>query len=434
MSGKQQTRGLLIAAPRSASGKTVVTLGLLRALMEQGVDIAGAKAGPDYIDPAFHSAATGSASVNLDPWAMKPARLLQLAHRQSAGHLLIEAMMGLFDGAADGSGTAADLAVILGIPVVLVIDAARQSQSVAALARGFRDHCGKVRVAGVILNWVASDRHEEMMRGALDRIGMPLLGAIRRDERLALPSRHLGLVQAGEHADIEEFVGLAGELVAGQVNMKALTNMFAPMAGKGDDPGLLPPLGQTIAVARDEAFSFIYPHMLADWRENGAAIRHFSPLADEAPPPDCDAIFLPGGYPELYAGRLAIAEKFKSGMRRHAEAGSMIYGECGGYMVLGTGLEDAGGMRHAMCGLLALETSFAKRRRHLGYRRLHAAYGFPLGADLVAHEYHFCTALSQTGDPLYQTTDAVGKPAGKAGLRRGNVMGSYMHVIDRADL
>ncbi len=187
-----------------------------------------------------------------------------------------------------------------------------------------------------------------------------------------------------------------------------------------------------MAIARDAAFSFAYPHQLEDWRAQGAELSFFSPLADENPPEDADAIYLPGGYPELHAGRLAAGARFHDGLRLAAARGTFVYGECGGYMVLGEGLEDASGARHAMAGLLKLETSFARRKLHLGYRRAVAGQGFPFGQKMAAHEFHYSSVLREEGDPLFLATDALGADLGPQGLRSGNVMGSYLHVIDAA--
>lgn len=435
-------RGLLIAAPSSGSGKTVLALALLRALKERGMAVCGAKAGPDFIDPGFHRLACASASVNLDPWAMDAGRLRQLAARQFGGsndHLLVEAMMGLFDGAADGSGSAADLAATLGLPIVLVVDAAKQSHSVAALVHGFATHREGIRLAGIILNKVGSLRHTAMLKQALAPLGIPVLGAVMRNNALMLPERHLGLVQAGEIAGIETFIADAARIVDEQVDIEALAAMFGAvdlLPGLSTPPAKrIAPPGQRIDIAADVAFEFAYPHLLDDWREAGAELRFFSPLADETPSADCDAIFLPGGYPELHAGALAGADGFKSGLSEAAARGAFVYGECGGYMVLGEGLVDAQGNRHAMSGLLKLETSFAKRKLSLGYRRLKACGGFAqkfvLGEVLNGHEFHYSVATHEEGAALFEAEDALGNALGKAGLRRDNVMGSYMHVIDQ---
>jgi cobyrinic acid a,c-diamide synthase len=423
--------GLLIAAPGSGAGKTTLTLALLRALKSAGVRVASAKSGPDYIDPKFHEAASGRPCVNLDVWAMRPDAIRGLASRfgQDAECLLVEGAMGLFDGAADGSGSAADLAATLGLPVVLVIDCAKQAQSVAALVRGFRDHRADIVLAGLILNRIGSPRHEAMLRTALAPLGIPVVGALPRDGALSLPERHLGLVQAEEHADLGAFLETASTICARHIDLAALRALSAPVAAA---PGasLLPPPGQRIAIAGDIAFAFCYPHMLEGWRAAGAELTVFSPLADEAPDSGADAVYLPGGYPELHAGRLAAATRFMDGLRAAAARGALIYGECGGYMTLGQGLTDADGSRHAMAGLLPLETSFAKRKLHLGYRVLTPLGSTPFAGPLSAHEFHYATTTQESAaERLFAAQDATGAALSDMGLRAGTVMGSFAHVI-----
>ncbi|WP_040304630.1 cobyrinate a,c-diamide synthase [Ahrensia sp. R2A130] len=421
----------MIAAPSSGSGKTIVTLGLLRAMRNAGFAVRGAKSGPDYIDPKFHEAACGHASVNLDSWAMRSELIKGLA--SGDGTLVVEAAMGLFDGAADGSGSAADLSIQLGLPVVLVVDAARQSQSIAALVSGFVNFRSDVQIAGVILNRVGSDRHDSMLRAALAQIEMPVFGSIKRDNRLELPSRHLGLVQAQERSDLEKFMQNSGEIVGNSVNMNALDNLGRDFKGLYEKTSI-PPLGQRIAIARDEAFSFVYPHMLESWREQGAELQFFSPLADEAVPNHVDAVFLPGGYPELHAQRLSNASKFHPSLNQAAARSAIIYGECGGYMVLGEALIDADGAPHQMAGLLPVTTSFAERKLSLGYRnaRLLSQLGpIPAGSVLAGHEFHYSTVVAQENDrPLFAASDALGQDLGQLGLQRGSVSGSYLHMID----
>jgi len=427
--------GLLIAAPASGSGKTVVTLGLMRAFCRRGVSVAPGKAGPDYIDPAFHAAASGAPCFNFDPWAMRPSFLRSQAARSAAdGTLVVEAMMGLFDGAADGSGSAGDLAALLTLPVVLVVDCARTSQSVAALVTGFARFRPDVRVAGVILNRVGSDRHEAMLRTAMAKTEVPVLGSLRTDPHLHLPERHLGLVQAGEHAALETFIERAADAVETGVDLDALLTLSeGALLSSEPSPAMLPPLGQRIAVARDLVFAFAYPHLLEGWRGQGAELSFFSPLADETPSADADAIYLPGGYPELYAGVLAQASRFRTAMTITSARGARIYGECGGYMVLGEGLIDVDGHRHEMLGLLPLVTSYATRKRHLGYRRLHSLAPDMFEGTLSGHEFHYSTVVSEgAADRLFEAEDALGQPLGAVGLRRGAVAGSYMHLIDIA--
>ncbi len=427
------SRALILAAPGSGSGKTTVTLGLLRALARDGIAVRGAKSGPDYIDPRFHEAACGAPCPNLDAWAMSPARLRALA-AGGDGLLLIEGAMGLFDGAPpDGKGATADLARLLDLPVVLVVDCTHMAQSVAPLVAGFAQHDSQVRIAGLVLNKVGSPRHEAMLRRALAPLGLPVLGALYRQSGMEHPSRHLGLVQAGEHPDLAAWLDRTADAVASAIDLEALVALAAPLPapapGSTPMPGALKPPAQRIAVARDRAFAFAYPHLLSDWRAAGAEIAFFSPLADQPPPP-CDLVFLPGGYPELHAARLAAAGRFRDGMAR-AAANARIYGECGGYMVLGRALTDADGKTHAMLGLLALETSFAKRRLHLGYRRLQPLGG-PFRGALNGHEFHYATTIRAEGAPLFRAADAEGVPLPDMGLRDGRVSGSFAHVIDAA--
>lgn len=429
--------GLLIAAPSSGSGKTTVTLGLLRALKKRGVAIAPGKAGPDYIDPAFHAAASGVACLNFDPWAMRPELIAANAtlHRSGDRILIIEAMMGLFDGATDGRGTAADLAAMLGLSVVLVVDASHMSQSVAALVTGFAGFRADVRIAGVILNKVGGERHEMMLRQALDAIRMPIIAVVRRDNEVALPERHLGLVQAGEHRTLEEFIEHAAEAVSDSCNFEFLLRIARQGLNRPSTANIarLPPLGSKIAVARDIAFAFSYEHMLLGWRRRGADIFFFSPLADEAPEVTSDAIYLPGGYPELHAGRIAQASNFRQGMLAAVARDARIYGECGGYMVLGEGLVDAGGERHEMLGLLPVVTTYEDRKRHLGYRRVKPVNSSFFELPMTAHEFHYSAVVSEgDADRLFQVTDALNNDLGLAGLQRGQVAGSYMHLIDLA--
>jgi len=420
-------KGLIIAAPHSGSGKTLVTLGLLRALKNRGLKVISAKAGPDYIDPGFHAAATGQPCINLDYWAMGENSLRQQASAHAVGFdlLVIEGVMGLFDGPQGAKGSTADLATALGLPVILVVDTSRQGQSIAALVQGFANHRPDVKIAGVILNRVASDRHEQILTEAL--LEKPF-GVLRQIDSLALPSRHLGLVQAQENQQLEAFIELSAARVARETILDKILESAAVLTNHGDKRTKLEPLGQHIAIAQDMAFSFLYPHQLSDWRAMGAEISFFSPLANETPH-DVDAIFMPGGYPELHAGKLAANKSFLNGLCAFK---GLIYGECGGYMVLGDGLIDAEGQTHAMAGLLPLTTSFANRKLHLGYRELKPLTG-PWKQNLRGHEFHYSTIANQSGgEPLFHAHDAAGNDLGPIGQRISNVMGSYAHIISVA--
>lgn len=425
--------GLILAAPTSGAGKTTVTLALLRLLNLMGHPVRAAKSGPDYIDPRFHEAACEAPCVNLDAWAMSPERITSLAAGDDL--LIIEGAMGLFDGAPpDGRGAVADLARMLNLPVVLVVDASHMAQSVAPMVAGFAAHDPTVRVAGVILNRVGSPRHARMLRTALEPLGLPVLATVPRHPDLAMPSRHLGLVQAGERPDLDPFLDRAAAILAEGVpddappDLAALLSLAAPLPGAGTAARFEPP-AQTIAVARDEAFAFSYPHMIEDWRAQGAEVRFFSPLNDD-PVPTAGFVFLPGGYPELHAGRLAANGRFLTTLRTHGER-KPVYGECGGFMVLGDVLTDADGVPHQMAGLLNLATSFKKRKMQLGYRAVRADKG-PFKGTYLAHEFHYATTLYQSGYPLFEAEDAEGNPLPSMGLRENRAYGSFAHIIDRA--
>ncbi|MEL6522626.1 MAG: cobyrinate a,c-diamide synthase [Pseudomonadota bacterium] len=415
--------GFVIAAPASGSGKTTVTLGLLRAISRHR-PVRGAKSGPDYIDPRFHEAACGAPSLNLDAWAMSPDRLRALAAGDAP--LIVEGAMGLFDGAPpDGRGSTADLAELLGLPVVLVVDAARMAQSVRPLVSGFISHRPSLRFAGIILNRVGSARHEETLRAALDHPDLPpVVGCLPRSEKAAHPSRHLGLVQAAERPDLDAWLDTLADQAEAHIDLGNLP--LGPMSQAGNATRIPPP-AQTIACASDEAFAFTYPHMLADWRAEGATLLPFSPLADDIVP-KADFVFLPGGYPELHAGRLASNRNFMGSLRSAAQT-SDIYGECGGYMALGKALTDADGTTHEMAGLLDLQTSFADRKLHLGYRTLRAAAG-PFAGTWNGHEFHYATTLHAQGEPLFQASDARGEMLPPMGLHTDRVCGSFAHIID----
>ncbi|MEK7244840.1 MAG: cobyrinate a,c-diamide synthase [Pseudomonadota bacterium] len=436
--------GLVVAAPASHSGKTVFTLGLLRLLARRGLAPRPAKVGPDYIDPAFLSEAAGTACVNLDAFAHSPETIAALGARLTAGGGIgvLEGVMGLFDGAEGERGSTADLAQILGWPVVLVVDASAQGASAAAAVEGFHRHREGLPLAGVVFNRIGGARHAQLLRDAMARAlpEVPVLGAIPRDAALAIPERHLGLVQASEHAALAKFLDAAADAIEKNINTAALLEIAGRAGADLDSPAgaarpPLAPLGQRIAIASDVAFAFTYALTLEGWRAAGAELSFFSPLADEAPAPSADAVYLPGGYPELHAGKLANATRFLEGVRGCARAGRIIFGECGGYMVLGEGLIDADGRRHRMAGLLALETSFAERRLHLGYRRAKALAAGPLGpagSVFAGHEFHYASINGEgPGDPLFETADASGRALGRMGLRAGVVMGSFVHLIAR---
>ncbi|WP_299876705.1 cobyrinate a,c-diamide synthase [uncultured Sulfitobacter sp.] len=436
--------GLMISAPASGTGKTTLMLGLLAAFRAQGVAVQPFKSGPDYIDPAFHTAASGRASFNLDSWSMQRARIDGLLGNAAGADLILaEGSMGLFDGVAIpggcGNGASADIATLMGWPVVLVLDVSGAAQSVAATALGFSRMRPEMPFAGVVLNRVASPRHETLVRVGMDAVGVKVLGSLPRRSEIELPERHLGLVQAGEQENLPELLADAAAFVSEHVDLDALRAAAGGAVPSAPAPVKVTPPGQRIALAQDKAFAFVYPHLLAGWRAAGAEVLPFSPLADEAPDDSADVCWLPGGYPELHAGTLAAAETFRLGIQNFAQT-RPVHGECGGYMAMGAGLIDKDGTRHQMAGLLGVETSFAKRKFHLGYRKAELNAGLPgqaAGSKLTGHEFHYATILEEPDDPLAHVTDSNDVAVPETGsVRRyeggGVATGTFFHMIAEA--
>lgn len=433
--------GLMISAPASGTGKTTLMLGLLAAFRAQGVAVQPFKSGPDYIDPAFHTAASGRASFNVDSWSMDRARLDGLVGNAAGADLILaEGSMGLFDGVAipgvSGNGASADMSALMGWPVVLVLDVSGAAQSVAATALGFKTMRPDVTLAGVVLNRVASPRHETLVRVGMEQAGIIVLGSLPRRKEVELPERHLGLVQAGEQENLAEVLAGAAAFVSEHVDLAALRAAAAGTLKDAPAPVAVVPPGQRIALARDNAFAFVYPHLLAGWRAAGAEVIPFSPLGDQPPDPSADICWLPGGYPELHAGALAAAQNFREGLRTFAQT-KPVHGECGGYMAMGAGLVDKDGIWHQMTGLLGLETSFEKRKFHLGYRKAELNTPIP-GCDAQArlrgHEFHYATILDEPDAPLARITDSNDLEVPETGSVRtfeggGRATGTFFHMI-----
>ncbi len=440
--GVSGCRGIVFASPASSSGKTTVTLGLLRLLARSGVPVQAAKSGPDYIDPTFQAAATGFPSINLDAWAMSATNLRMLAAQTGRCPtddrlLLVEGAMGVLDGAGSNQlGSTAHLAGSLGLPVVLVIDVSKQGESSVLPVLGLRIAMPGIDFRGVILNRLGSRRHERIVRTAMGRHGIPVFGGLLKDDKLATPSRHLGLVPAGEHPQVDAFLDRAAHAIESGVDVEALLALAAPtvpFAATETRPCLHPP-GQRISIARDDAFVFVYEHILVAWRQAGSELSFFSPLDDEMPDANSDAVYLPGGYPELHPGRIANAGRFRRGMHAAASRNAKVYGECGGYMVLGQGLIGGEGECHRMLGLLAHSTSFEKPKLHLGYRLLRTLDGAPFTGILAGHEFHYASSEpGMVGRHLFEAVDANGNQLGEIGSINGSVSGSFAHVICGAD-
>lgn len=450
----------LIAAPCSGSGKTLLSLTLAAVARARGESLQPFKVGPDYLDPQLLGAVAGRPCRNLDPllcgeeWVRRSYRW----HGGRATRVLVEGVMGLFDGRGSGSeGSSAAVADLLGLPVVLVVEASRQAGSLAALVRGFRDHGPpRVSLAGVVLNRVGSDRHHRLLAEALEAIEVPLLGVLPSHPSLELPSRHLGLLTPGELGDLGERQRIWARLAEEHLDLGRLWPLLAPPAGPPEtlDPirwclGQVPPEPPTtvatttpapgslpVAIASDAAFHFRYPEAEELLSACGLRPLPWSPLADEPLPADCRAVLLPGGYPELHASQLAAARRSLGSLGVAARAGLPIVAECGGLLLLGRELEDGDGNRHPMAGLLP----FSARRGalSLGYRQaLPGVDGLLVrrGEVLSGHEFHRWQLVPQppladelaAGEGLWQL-DGWGTPARIEGWTARTVHASWLHL------
>lgn len=429
MNSQATKRGLVFAAPATGSGKTILVAGLLRALRNRGVNVGAAKIGPDYIDPGFHTLASGKECFNLDCHAMRDTSLIYLidALYQQADIILCEGVMGLFDAAKEGTGSSAECAKKVGWPIILIVSAKGQGESLAALIKGFLTYRSDTDIVGLIINNTSSSSHEELLREVIHREfpTLPLLGFVQKQSSLCVASRHLGLLAKGV---TEKFLEDMAAIIEKTVDISAL--MILAQESSFSKPGLkealLPLPAKNIAIAKDDAFSFIYSGQLDLWRKQGAVISFFSPLKDETPEASVDMVFLPGGYPELFLPEIVKAQRFKNFLQKFQ---GPIYGECGGYMVLGRSIVGENGQKYLMADLLDLETSFQAKKRHLGYRHFHSLADIFLGKrgqHFSGHEFHYSAILKEKGEALWQ--EVSGK---KHGLRKGNICGSFFHLIDR---
>ncbi len=438
-------KALVIAGTHSGCGKTSVTLGLLRALSRRGCRVQPFKAGPDFIDPGLHRAAAGTPSHNLDTW-MQPEAALRACfarHARSADVVLVEGVMGLFDGrsGADEAGSTAHLAKLLGLPALLVVDAGSQARSVAALALGFSRFDPALRLAGVILNRVGSPRHEAILREALALVpGMPVLGCLKRDAALGLPSRHLGLVTADDMAAapgaLEASLDALADWVEQGLDLPALLEALPKLdlsgfpADVSDGTAGSARSTVRIGVARDRAFCFLYAENLRLLEAAGAEPVFFSPLADAALPENLDGLYLPGGYPELSARELAGNGPMRAAVRAFCASGRPVWAECGGYMYLLESLTDADGAAHAMCGALPGRAVLRGKRAALGYREARTLVPGPFGPAgtlLRGHEFHYSEFEGELASPAYALTASDGSEA-LDGQAVGNILGGWFHA------
>ncbi|MBE9179025.1 cobyrinate a,c-diamide synthase [Oculatella sp. LEGE 06141] len=434
---------LIIAGERSGVGKTTVTLSLLAALHAQQQRVQSFKVGPDYIDPMFHQHITGRSCRNLDPVLTSEAYVQQCfwQHTQAVDCALIEGVMGLFDGAtgANDWASTAHIARLLDLPILLVLDCSRLSRSVAAIAHGYRSFDPRLKLAGVVLNRVGSDRHLELLTAALAPLAIPVLGVLRRQDRLTIPDRHLGLVPTAELKTLNDVVAQltqVGETCFDWSQLRPLLQVERRSPPE-TDTNLVPSLpahlagSVRLAVARDRAFNFYYADNLEQLEQLGAEVVDWSPLADAALPENIGGLYLGGGFPEVFAEALAANESARNSVQAAIQAGMPTYAECGGLMYLSQQLVDFDNHSWDMVGVLPTVAQMGQRLT-LGYRRAVALQDSPLmpaGTAVWGHEFHRSTLQDAPSLPLYtlQGYDSQ-QPTAAEGWRSHQIHASYVHL------
>jgi len=427
---------LVIAAPASGSGKSTLAVGLMAALAQEKT-VQGFKVGPDYIDPGYHSAACGRTSRNLDTWMTDANTVLASFARAAAGAdvAIIEGVMGLFDGYSGGAGSTAEIARLLGAPVVLVLDVGKMAQSAGAIALGLRDFDPLVNIAGVICNNVGSERHAAYVTEAIQGIGLPLLGCLPRVAGLKIPERHLGLQTAIERgAELDAFLALAADLVRQHIDLPAVWKAAQSAAPLPDVPPLvIPPPKVRIGVAWDAAFCFYYADNFDLLRAVGAELLFFSPLHDPTPPAGIDGLYFGGGYPELYAAELAANAPMLAAIRDMARRGLPVYAECGGLMYLTEGITTLGGQHYPLLGFVQ-GTARLRDKMVLGYREVSAQRDTILlsaGESIRGHEFHYYDWFDHPADlpaAYWITPRKQGEAPRAEGVASGNVLASFVHL------
>ena len=441
------TRPLVIAGAASGVGKTTLAAGIMGACRRRGLKVAPFKVGPDYIDPGFHRLAAGASSRNLDTW-LTSANEVRAIYRRAAAAAdvsIVEGVMGLFDGRAGAGpgGSTAEISGLIGGAVLLVADCARQARSLAPLLKGFATFDAGTAVAGCILNNVGSARHERILRDAAREAGVTVFGVLPRQPQIMLPSRHLGLVQAGEADAEQEKLELIIDHVQQNIDVDALLALAHAGGGKAavedaargagvgvrEDAAPAAGDGARIAVARDEAFSFYYVDGLEALEEAGAELTYFSPLHDEALPA-CDGVYLGGGYPEVFAAELEANRSMRESVAGAVSGGLPTYAECGGLVYLCRELEEHGRSRR-MAGVLPLAARMTGRRQALGYVEATARRDsilMPAGASVRGHEFHWSAIDWSVDDAAYDCYSSRPDRSTPEGYLTGSLLASYVHI------
>ncbi len=442
---------LLIAGQASGVGKTTITLGIIAALRRRGLSVQPFKCGPDYIDPTYHSLAAGRACRNLDTWMLRPEQMVASFQRAVAGAdvALIEGVMGLFDGSSytEEQGSAAQIAKLLGAPVLLVLDIGKLARSAGALALGYQRFDPALNLAGFLLNRAGSASHAEGCEAAIRAAtGLPVLGWLPKESGLHIPERHLGLVPTGERTALDGLLRAGADAVERHFHLDRILKVAAQAQGGSASPAQPPDRSPQsrqpsssrplLAVARDEAFSFYYPDNLELLAQAGARIHFFSPLRDRALPQETAGLYLGGGFPELYAARLSANRPLWEAVRRLHQEGRPIYAECGGFMVLTQALVDQEGRSWPMAGLLPGRARMVGRLAGLGYRvatALDHNLLLPAGTQVRGHEFHYSVwdvaPEELAGRHAWSLRRHQGDGAARLdGYAQDNLLASYLHV------
>ncbi|MBQ7475860.1 MAG: cobyrinate a,c-diamide synthase [Selenomonadaceae bacterium] len=420
---------IVIAATHSGAGKTTITCGIIAALKKRGLKVQPYKIGPDYIDTGFHELAAGRPAENLDSRLMGKEKILEIFQSADADVAIIEGVMGLYDGGRGGISSTAEIAKLLDLPVILIVDAKSVGTSAAAMALGFREYDKELNFAGVILNRIGSAGHEKMIVDALNDIDIKSFGAVRRDDEMFLPSRHLGLVQA-EEIDFSPRVDYISEKISAQINLDELLAAAKKIPTTSYKlPATSYQLQAKIGVARDEAFSFYYAESLRELERMGAEIIFFSPLHDFALP-KVDGIIFGGGYPENFAAQLEGNKKIRTEINRAANAGLPIFAECGGYMYLMRSLMDCHGKIFEMCDVIPSQALMTRKLQMVGYVDATLTRDCIIGKrgeKIHAHEFHFSKEVGDT-EKIFECEKLRTGEKYFAGYANENIVASYLHV------
>ena len=430
---------IVIAGVRSGVGKPTIATGIMGALTRRGLKVQPFKAGPDYIDPSYHKLACGVPSRNLDTWLCDYATVLELFQRAGAGRdvSVVEGVMGVFDGHSSltEEGSTAQLAKLLGAPVILIADASKVARSVAAEVLGFQKFDPDLNVAGVILNGVGSDRHLEFCKPQIEgTTGLPVLGYLPRKDEFIQPERHLGLIPTVEGTVASQWYDSVINQVESTMDVPAILKLAQTAKTPPATPSVYPektlPARTTIAVAQDMAFNFYYQDSLDLLSAWGAELAPFSPLEDEKLPAGVGGIYLGGGFPELFATQLSKNEPMHEAIRQAVDKGVPVYAECGGLMYLGRSLSDLEGVTHPMIGVIPAESAMSQSRLTLGYREVESCSDSPVlqkGQRVRGHEFHWSTLAQQpeSDESVYKVVDQDNRPDG---FRKGSVWASYVHI------